>query len=291
MSFASDVKAELIQFDAPDDCCLRSELHALLKIGGIITDNRLEYSNHSAAVVRRALYLLRRLYPNARSEIAVSRTGRSKRYHIRLYCNDAAEPILRHFFGNEFPSSDCCQAAYLRGAFLATGTISRPEKRTYHCEVSTPREEAAQFFSRFMHRLDFPAKIFIRRERFVVYIKDFESIADFLSFMGAAQALEHFEIARNIKDVRRLANQLVNCETHNLQNAVDAAQRQLADIKLILEHGIELTEELEETAQARLRHPEMSMPELAPLLFVTRSGLKNRMRQLRRIALDLKSNS
>lgn len=293
MSFASDVKAELIRFDAPADCCLYSELHAILKIGGVIVDNRIDYSNHSAAVVRRALYLVRRLYPNARSEIAVTRvnsTHRSKRYHVRLYISDPNDPLLRNFFSEEFPTEDCCQAAYLRGAFLSTGTISRPEKHTYHWEVSSPREEAAQFLARSMNRIDFPARIFLRNGRFVVYLKDYESIVDFLSFAGAHQAVERCEIARNIKSVRRLANQLVNCETHNLQTAVDAAQRQLADIKLILEHGVELPYELEETAQARLRHPEMSMPELASILYVTKSGLKYRMSGLRKIARELRQS-
>ncbi len=293
MSFASDVKAELIQFDAPADCCLRSELHAILKIGGILVDNRLEYSNHSAAVVRRALYLVRRLYPDARSAIAVTRSQgryRNKRYYIRLYCSDPSEPLLRNFFGEEFPTEDCCQAAYLRGAFLSTGTISRPEKHTYHWEVSSPREQAAQFLARSMNRLDFPVRIFVRHEQFVVYLKDYESIVDFLSFAGAPQAVERCEIARNIKSVRRLANQLVNCETYNLQRSVDAAQRQLADIKLILDHGVELPFELDETAQARLRHPEMSMPELASILYVSRSGLKYRMRGLRKIANELRQS-
>ena len=283
MSFASDVKTELIQYAAPDECCLYSELHALLKIGGIIADNRIEYSNRAAAVVRRALYLVRRLYPNARSEI-----GRNKRYYIRLYVTDPNDPLLKNYFTEEFPTAACCQAAYLRGAFIAGGTISRPEKHNYHWEVSTPREEAAQFLARSMNRLDFFTRIFVRRGQFVVYLKDYESIVDFLSFAGARNAVERCEIARNVKDVRRLANQLVNCETHNLQNAVDAAQRQLADIKLILEHDIKLSFELDETAQARLRHPEMSMPELASLLYVSRSALKNRMRGLRNIAAELR---
>ena len=291
MSFASDVKAEMMQFDAPDECCLFSELHAFLKMGGVFVDNRIEYSNHSAAVVRRALFLIRRLYPNARSEVAVTRaktTNRRKRYYIRLYVNAPDDPILQNFFDNEFPLEDCCQAAYLRGAFIAAGTITRPEKRNYHWEVSPPRSDAAMFFARFMNWLDFPARIFVRHGQDVVYIKNFESITDFLAFVGARRALERCEIARNVKGVRRLANQLVNCETYNLQKSIDAAQRQLSDIKLILEHEIELSEDLDETAQARLQHPEMSMTELAPLLYLSKSGLKHRMRKLHRLALELR---
>ena len=293
MSFASDVKTELIRLHIPKICCLHSELNALLKFRGAVIENKIEFSCHSVAVLRRVLFLIKKLYPSAQTEIAVIRLQRPcrfKRYSLRIFLTPNTLELGKALYSNEFPYADCCRAAYLRGAFLAGGTLSRPEKH-YLWEVNTDSENAALFLARSMNRLDFPAKVFKRKGRFVVYLEDFESIADFLAFTGADNAVERYEIARNVKDVRILANRLVNCETCNVQRAVDAAQRQIEDIKFIIKKGVKLDEELYKTARARLKHPEMSMTELAPLLYVSSSGLKSRMKKLHQLAEQAKPPS
>ena len=286
MSFASDVKAEMIQLHITKRCCLQSELDAMLKIRGSVVDNKVEFSCHMPAVIRRTLFLLKQLYPNANTEIAVirlKRPSRFKRYTLRVLITPQTVELQRAVYSNEFPYADCCRAAYLRGAFLAGGTVSRPEKQ-YLWEINAENEAAALFMARSMNRIDFPARVFKRRDRFVVCLKDFDSIVDFLAFTGADNAVERCEVARNVKDVRILANRLVNCETCNVQRAVDAAQRQIEDIKYIIKRGVKLDEELNKTARARLKHPEMSMSELAPLLYVSTSGLKKRMQRLHQLA-------
>ena len=286
MSFASDVKAELIKSEPVERCCIQAELGAMLKFRSIVTDGKINFVCNSAAVLRRAISLFKKLYPTAPNEISVTRLRRLtrvKRYSLKIGITSQTLDLQRAVYSNEFPTSDCCRAAYLRGAFLAGGSINRPESH-YHWEVMTADESAAMFLARSMSRLDFPTRIFHRNGNYVVYLKEFDSIIDFLVFTGADDAVDRYEVARNIKDVRGLANRLVNCETVNLQRTVDAAQRQLDDIKVIIRKRIRLKRSLRLTCQARLKHPEMAMSELAPLLKISTSGVKFRMRQIHEIA-------
>ena len=286
MSFASDVKAEMLRVKPTEACCMHSELNALIKFGGIVLDNKIELKYTSSAVTRRALYLIKKFFPNAQTGVAFSQIkpmNNTRHYTVKVFLTPHTEPLRQTFFCNEFPPDDCCRAAFLRGMFLARGTLNRPESK-YHWEIVTLDETLALFTVRMLNQMDFPAKMFVRNQKFIAYMKDFESIADFLAFTGANEAVDRCEAARNVKEVRVLATRLVNCETSNLQLAVDAAQRQIEDIKFIIKKGVPLTPELDKTARARLKHPEMPMSELAEMLFVTTGGLKGRMRRLRALA-------
>ena len=122
-----------------------------------------------------------------------------------------------------------------------------------------------------------------------VYLKEGDAVADFLGMMQAEKSVERFEVARNLKEVRGQVNRLVNCETANLQKAVDAAGRQLADIRRIERAaGLEgLPDILRETAEARLAHPDASLAELAALLCVSKPGVNHRLRKLHAMAEEL----
>ncbi len=286
MSFASDVKSEMIRAASDEKCCLQAELNALIKFGGSIIDGRLDLSFNSASIARRTLMLIKKFFPDVKTGIAVLQLKplrRRKRYIIRIFQTAAAEALPIIFYDVEFPESDCCRKAFLRGMFLARGTLNRPET-SYHFELVTLDPALANFAVEVMNEMDFPARTFVRGGKFIVYLKDFESIADLLALLGANDAVDRCEAARNVKEVRSLANRIVNCETSNLQLAVNAAQRQIEDIKFIIKKGVKLTPELNETARARLKHPEMPMSELAQLLYVTTGGLKHRMRRLRLLA-------
>lgn len=288
MSFASDVKSEMLCVKPVESCCMRAEFEALIKFGGTIIENRLDLTYNSAAVTRRALSLLKKFYPDARTGIAVVQLKpmkRIKHYIIKVFLTPSTESLVQIISGNEFPVDDCCRAAFLRGMFLARGTVSRPESE-YHWEIVALDEALAMFVVRLLNQMDFPAKMFVRNQKYITYMKDFESIADFLAFTGANEAVDRCEAARNVKEVRMLANRIVNCETSNLQMAVDAAQRQIEDIKFIIKKGVPLTPELTETMRARLKHPEMPMSELAQMLYVTTGGLKGRMRRLHALAMQ-----
>ena len=134
--------------------------------------------------------------------------------------------------------------------------------------------------------MEFPVGMTERKGAYVVYLKEGDAVMDFLGMVHADEAVEAFEVARNLKEVRNQVNRLVNCETANLQKAVDAAGRQMKDIRLLQRAGQweSLPELLRETAQARMEHPDASLTELAEILCVSKSGLNHRFRKLRRMA-------
>jgi DNA-binding protein WhiA len=138
-----------------------------------------------------------------------------------------------------------------------------------------------------LKRMGFPVGLTDRKEDYVVYLKEGDAVMDFLAMIQADEAVEAFEVARNVKEVREQVNRLVNCETANLQKTVDAAGRQLAYIKRLQEAAVKLPAKLRVTAEMRLKHPDASLSELADMLDVSKSGMNHRMRKLRELAEEL----
>ena len=179
----------------------------------------------------------------------------------------------------------CCRVAYLRGAFLGGGSVNRPEAG-YHLELVSGNYQFAELLASLLKRLDMPAGLTDRKDAYVVYLKESDAIVDFLGVMQAEQAVEAFEVTRNVKEVRNQVNRLVNCETANLQKTVDAAGRQIADIRALAAAGrlAQLPPPLRAAAEARLAHPDATLAELAALLGIGRSGVNHRLRKLSELA-------
>ena len=140
-----------------------------------------------------------------------------------------------------------------------------------------------------LRRMGFPVRMTDRRGLYVVYLKEGDAVMDFLSLIGAEEAAEEIEVARNLKEVRAQVNRLVNVETANLQRAVDAAAEQLAAIERLHSVGMlsSLPEDLRETAEMRRLHPEVSMAELAALCHISKSGMSHRLRKIRAMAEEV----
>ena len=179
----------------------------------------------------------------------------------------------------------CCRIAYLRGAFQGGGSVNRPEA-SYHLELVTVSFELGRLLHDLLKRMGFPAGFVDRKDAYIVYLKEGDAVVDFLGMLEAEKAVESFEVARNVKEVREQVNRLVNCETANLQKAVDAAGRQLADIRTLEAQGrlAGLPPKVKAAAQARLDNPDASLAELAEILGISKSGLNHRMRKLRELA-------
>ena len=137
--------------------------------------------------------------------------------------------------------------------------------------------------------MDFPVGFIDRKDDYVVYLKEGDAVMDFLAMIQADEAVEAFEVARNVKEVREQVNRLVNCETANLQKTVDAAGRQLEAIRRLQAADMipRLPKKLRQTAERRLAHPDASLAELADMLGVSKSGMNHRMRKLRELAEEL----
>ncbi len=307
-SFATEVKNELARLFYERSCCRTAELAALLRMGGtvIFGGNRafgIKFSTENAAVARKVLTLLKREIPGLPTEIMVSRAKRLRKhnsYFVQASPSSQAVELLSHTGlmkeGSLNMGADsvllrrsCCRAAYLRGAFLGGGSVNRPEA-SYHLELVTGSYSMAELMLGLLRRMEFPAGLTDRKDDYVVYMKEGDAVIDFLGMLQAEKAVEKFEVARNLKEVRNQVNRLVNCETANLQKVVDAAAGQLEDIRFLRGKGRleQLSGHMRETAEARLSHPEATLAELAELLCVSKSGMHHRMRKLRKLAEQLR---
>ncbi len=289
-SYAQNVKQELaLKFDN-DLECMRAELAAIFKIGGNAIEGRIEFSSLNAAVVRKVINLIKKIYPDAKKEIAAVRNTnliKSMRYFVRIFLTSDAEDFFNSVNSREISRSYALQIAYMRGAFLAGGTVNRPESQ-YYLEIVSGSESAAKLLKKIFKQLDLAAVARVRREDFVVYLRDADSILDFMWMLGINEAIERFDAARNLKEVRANINRITNCELANLNKAIDTAQKQIADIRLLIENNVEVDEVLKQTMELRLQNPECTVAELAKKVFITRPGLSYRFKLIHKLAEEIR---
>ncbi|WP_027092614.1 DNA-binding protein WhiA [Cohnella thermotolerans] len=299
MSFAAQTKKELTMVEA-EPCCERAELSALIRMNGSVqlTNKRivLDISTENAAIARRMYTLLKRHYA-VPTELLVRKKMRLKKnnvYMVRVPVG--VEQLLSELkiagAGFQFhPSIDkelirkpCCKRAYLRGAFLAGGSVNNPEGSSYHLEIASMYEEHCRALVELANKFHLNARFIERKKGFILYIKEGEKIIEFLSIIGAHQALFKFEDVRIMRDMRNSVNRIVNCETANLNKTIGAAVRQIDNIKLLeKEVGLEnLPEKLREVAEIRLKHPDLNLKEVGDLLKgqVSKSGVNHRLRKI-----------
>ena len=278
-SFAYEVKSELVNVLNYSRCCDTAQLNAMLKVGAEINGNRIDFTSTNAAVARKVLKLVKLLYKDVKTEVAVIRNKKFRiinRYVVRIFLDTQNAPLFKAMQTNKFPLEEHCQNAYLRGLFLACGSVNRPES-AYHLEIFTSSEANAKFIMKNMKKLGFSANYFERQDKFIVYMKSFDMICDFLYLIKADNAVERLEVAQNVKEVRINVNRIINCETANLQRSINAAQKQIKDIRIVKELGLPLNDNLKEVADIRLSNPDASIPELANKIFISPSCFKHRM--------------
>ena len=293
--------------------CRIAETAAIISIcGGVMIDSRGRYSlkihTENLSVARKCFTLLTKTF-NIRTDIAI-RTNRMKgsvSYYIVVKEHDAALRILQatklidqygeveeelSVVRNIVIQETCCKRAFIRGAFLASGSMSDPEK-SYHFEIVCATREKAEQIQKIMKCFELDGKIVLRKKSFVVYLKEGSQIADVLNVMEAHVALMEFENVRILKDMRNTVNRKVNCETANINKTVSAAVKQIDDIRYIQEtKGLDkLPEGLKDMALTRLTYPEASLKELGSLLTppVGKSGVNHRLRKLSEMAEELRT--
>ena len=285
-SYSRDVKNELSRVFDDEDEYLRAELSALLNVGGNFVDGRIDFSTPNAAVARKVINLLKKVYPNAKKEFSAVRKKvlmQTTRYFVRIFLTGDTEEIFKDLNSSEIVPDDFAKVSYLRGAFLACGTVNRPEKK-YYLDISVLSESAAMFINQIWRQLEFNPTYCVRKEFFVNYISEGDAVEEFLGMIGVEESLERFQIARNLKEVRANVNRLVNVETANLNRAIEAAQRQLADIYYLQENKVKVNKDLKLAMKARLTYPECSVSELAEKLFMTKQGLNYRFNKIHELA-------
>ena len=179
--------------------------------------------------------------------------------------------------------------SYLRGAFMASGSVNNPETSRYHLEIYSIYEEHNQDICDMLNYYGLNARALERRNGFISYLKGAEKIADFLTLIGATNSMLKFEDVRIVRDMRNSVNRLVNCETANMNKTIDAASKQIDNIEFIQQRvGLgALPEKLQEIAELRLEHPEVSLKELGEMIpsgAISKSGINHRIRKINEFA-------
>jgi DNA-binding protein WhiA len=279
----------------------------------ISEDNKYQVYIHTEniMVARKYQYLISMIYDiNVEVLVRNNRTKKSCAYTVVVKNHDIARKILQavklldtngydiiddlsSIYGTIIRNS-CCKRAYIRGVFLATGSVSDPSK-AYHFEITATTEEKANQIKEIIGFFNIEAKIILRKKYYVVYIKEGSQIVDLFNIMEAHVALMEFENVRILKEVRNSINRKVNCETANINKTVNAATRQIEDILYIKETvGFsELGEGLEEIARVRIDNPDLSLKDLGELLTkpIGKSGVNHRLKKLSSIAQNLREQN
>ncbi len=310
MSFASDVKKELTNLPIDEEYS-KAELSALIQMNGVISISSerivVDIQTENAAIARRIYTLIKFFYPEAVIKLLVRKKMRLKKnnvYIVRIVKQgkeilqdleiivDTLTPskkISPTFFKNK-----AIRSAYLRGAFLAGGSVNNPGTSSYHLEISTQYEDHAEGLRELMNTFYLNGRILERKKGFIVYLKEAEKISDFLGIIGAHNALLRFEDVRIVRDMRNSVNRLVNCETANMNKTISAALRQVENIKLIDRTiGLDaLPDKLKEIAFLRLENQEASMKELGELASgrISKSGINHRFRKIEEIANKIRNS-
>ncbi|MBD0383932.1 DNA-binding protein WhiA [Paenibacillus sedimenti] len=309
MSFAAQTKKELTLVET-EACCEKAELSALIRMNGSVSLSNgrviLDISTENAAIARRIYTLIKKTY-KLHTELLVRKKMRLKKNNVYIVrVPGQVQELLGDLkivsegfiftpgIEKEIVRGNCCKRAYLRGAFMAGGSVNNPEGSSYHLEIASIYEEHCRALTQLANRFDLNARFIERKKGFVLYIKEGEKIIEFLSLIGAHQALLRFEDVRIMKDMRNSVNRIVNCETANLNKTIGAAVRQIDNIRLLQRKvGLEsLPDKLREVAEIRLQHPDMNLKEVGDMLKgnVSKSGVNHRLRKIDELAEKLRNS-
>ena len=313
MSFSGMVKEELSRHIGSGRHCRIAELAAIFTFCGSLeagTDGKksLRIQTENEALSRKGFTLLKKTF-NIEIDVSIRQgigNHKNRTCTVAVTHHEDAMRVLQAVklidpYGeieenlslaqNVVLMQNCCKRAFIRGAFLAAGSISDPEK-FYHFEIACATEAKAKQIQGLILSMGIEAKIVLRKKYFVVYIKEGSQIVDILNVMEAPVALMELENIRILKEMRGSVNRQVNCETANINKTVSAAVKQMEDIIYIRDTaGFDsLPDNLREIAELRLARPEATLKELGEALDppVGKSGVNHRLRKLGNMAERLR---
>lgn len=298
MSFSANVKSELCRPEVEKGCCALAEAMGALLYANtfsadcirIVTESR-DLGLRLPRLFRKGLGVSFDLLPEegGSGKLTYTITDREKIRQVFSACGFSAETSVSLHVNFALLEKDCCRRAFLRGAFLAGGSVTDPEKR-YHLELSTTHWKVSRETGTLLLEMELPAKETERKGSSVLYYKQSEAIEDFLTVIGAPVSAMAVMEAKIEKDWRNEANRKTNCDSANVDKAVAAAQEQLAAIRKLEERAVleTLPEKLQQTAALRREHPETTLSELAELHEppISKSAVNHRMRKLLALAAE-----
>lgn len=311
MSFSLEIKEELeTRIDTAKHCQI-AEFAAIMAFCGKVRRRTgglmgLELTTENEVVRRKVVELAIKAFSASEESFEVEYEGKNNRI-INIFINDekliakilmaikwcddnftVVEPV---FVNHRIIQKECCKRAFIRGAFLAAGSISDPNK-SYHYEIVCECEEDAVQMQELLKFFNLDAKIIQRKRNYVTYIKEGNNITDVLNIMGAFVSQMKLYNVMILKGMRNDVNRKVNCETANLNKTIEAAVKQIRDIEYVRDTvGLEsLSDGLREVAEIRLKNPDMKLKDIGELLNppVGKSGVNHRLRKISELAQKLR---
>ena len=302
VSFSAAAKAEVCRILPQKHCCALAECFGILlfcnSFGAdgikIITESR-EFAYVLPKIFKKAFDLTFDSYPSlaAPGKLVFQIWDEEKIEEIMDSFGFGIEDTLSLHVNLPVVEDDCCKAAFLRGAFLAGGSVTDPGKG-YHMEFSTTHQSVARETDALMREvMNFPPKLAKRGGGQVLYIKQSEQISDFLTYLGAPVAAMGIMEARLEKELNNKVNRRCNCDDANISKVVEAAQEQLAAIRVLKEAGLleKLPAKILQAAKARESHPASSLSELAEMMDppITKPAMNHRLKKLVEAAKEVRT--
>ena len=308
MSFATNVKNEICHIDE-DNSQMIVELSAFFRNNAVYDGKKIDLLTENANIVKRIFLLVKECYQVNLSFVQKKNNNFAKNSLYLMTIDSKVDLILKDLsvysengyymvVPKEYITSSFDDArAYLRGTFLAKGSINDPKTSRYHLEFSIDTIEEAEFVQSLLNRFLLNAKVLTREKGYMVYLKEAEKISDFLRIIQATQALLYFEDIRIYRDNMNMTNRLNNMEQANMDKVVETALTQVKQIRYIEEKvGLDLLDEKTlELAQYRLKYPESSTKELSDIISletghpITKSGINHRFRKIKEFYNRLKA--
>ena len=304
MSFSSDIKQKIISRGANIedlDCCMQAELLGVLRmVLGVTFDNdaiTLSFSTENIIFAGYVCDLLAEFYDIEMCGECSSNSNRmifSATFDIHSeVVNELLSDVgiqignKTYWFKSIAISRRCCERAFMRGGFLAVGSVTDPEK-SYHLEFAFYESMLADEMFELLEKNKIRAKVIDRKKMFVVYVKEFDNITLFFNIIGAHAALLEMENVSVLKEVRNNVNRITNCELANLSKTVASASRQIDCIRVLRERGEfeHLPDTLKEIAELREKYPEYSLTEIGNAMNppLGRSGVNHRLKKLEQLS-------
>ena len=300
MTFTMQVKDEMSKIE-PNSIDALTELSAFIRFDGTISKDEILLTMENASVARRIYKLLKTLFnvkPNIM--VRVQKRFRVKQIYM-LSIKENVDGILEklNIYKNKrkvlpeefFLDSEEEVIAFLRGLFLATGSISNPQTTGYHLEFSIHTKMEAMYVVRILKKVNVVSKILKRKTSYMVYVKSADMISDLLKMFNATNSMFFFEDIRIYRDHKNMVNRLNNCEIANQEKTIQTGLKQLEDIKYLQGHDLIplLDERIQEVSSYRMKYPETSYQELADIVSqetgrpVGKSGINHYFRKIKEL--------
>ena len=298
-SFAFKAKNEMCRVQLSRQCCARAEAYGVLLYCNTFTPSEVRIITENPEFAARLPKLFHKAFSlrfdqtpegDGRGKLIFRITDREKLARVINTLGYDPQQIMALHVNFGLLEEDCCRTAFLRGAFLAGGSVTDPEKR-YHMELATSHQQASREVSTLLEEMGFLPRSVQRGADALIYFKQSEHIEDLLTKIGAPAAAMDIMTAKVDKEIRNGANRAMNCDMANVNKTVDAALEQIAGIRRLESSGrlAQMPEKLRQAARLRLENPEMSLQQLAERIDppVSKSCMNHRMRKLMEEANDV----